>query len=139
MIARWEVAGVHEHLFDCLVKTSEFHITGGDENAIFEDKVDRFCLEIITEEVGVCYDGIVRLDITGRHLDLFHLFVILNVDFEEVLEYALCFVTYIEQVDPDDIFLVKTTEDIDAAANFYFVLFIFVSIEYLEFCHNPCL
>ena len=42
----------------------EFHIAGSDENAVFEDKVDRFCLEVIAQEVGVGYDRVIRLNIT---------------------------------------------------------------------------
>ena len=44
MIARWEVSGVHEHLLDSLIEAGEFHITGGDEDAVFEDEVQLFIL-----------------------------------------------------------------------------------------------
>ena len=54
-----------------------------------------------------------------------------DVYFEEILEYALCFITYVEQVDPNNIFFIKTIKDIDAASYFDSVLFIFVSVEYL--------
>ena len=133
MVARWEIAGVHEHLLDRLVEAGQFHIAGGDKNTVLEDEVDRLHLEIVAEEVGVGHDGIVGLDVTRRHLDLFHLFVVLNVDLEEVLENALSLVANVEQVDPDDIFLIKAAEDVDAAAYLDLVLFVCVFIEYLEF------
>ena len=129
VVARWEVACVYEHLLDRLVETGEFNITRGDKNAVFEDKIDGLYLEVIAEEVGVSYNGIVGLDITRWHLNLFHLFVLLDVDFEEILEYALCSVAYVQQVDPDDIGFVKTIEDIDAAAHFDFI-FVFIFVEY---------
>ena len=42
-------------------------------------------IDIQEDEVGVSHDRIVGLYITRRHLDLFHLFILLDVDFEEVL------------------------------------------------------
>ena len=130
MIASREITGVDEHFLECLVESVQLVVADRDQNTVFEDEVHRLHLKIGFKEVTVCYDAVVRLDITGRELDLFHFFIFLNINLQESLQGILRLVTHVQQVNPDYIFLVQLFERRDSTGYLDFIL---VFIEYLDF------
>ena len=128
-----EITGVHKELLESLVKRVQFGIADRDQNGVFDNKVDSFHLKIRFEEVAVGYDRVVRLDITGRHLNLLHLFIFLDLYLQKTLQGILRLVGHIKQVNPDDIFLVKLFKRGDSTCYLDFLL---IFIEYLDFRHK---
>ena len=82
------------------------------------------------QEVTISHNRVVRLNITGRHLNFFHFLIFLNINLQEAFQRILRLITYVQQIYPDNIFLVQFFERADCFGYFYFIV---VFIEYSQF------
>ena len=133
MEAAREIAGINEHALDSFVETAKFLVMRSHQDIVLHNEVNRFDLKIRVQEVTVGHNRVIRLDITAGHLDFLHFLIFLDIDFEESFQRILCLITNVEQVDPDNIFLIQLLEGVDGLCNFYFLV---VFIEYSQFCHG---